>query len=226
MTTSRRKWPWVVGGAVVLLLIIGIANIGSHSSTPTVTAAPPQLRPPPVSSQITLPTDLVGKKAQLADDQLRNLGIVNIRYVSQDAEYKVVAFLAKWTVTRVEPAPGAVVSIDDTVVVTATRKAGSIAQQPASPPARATPPVPIVAVPAGQQAAPASAPTERVVMPAEQTTVGPQSPPPQPVAPQPAAPQPAEAPAEPQRDNNSALGWLKDRPAPIAMHPNGMSRCC
>lgn len=207
VTTSRRKWPWVAGGAVLLLLIISIVNIGSHSSTPTVTAAPPQVQPPPASSQITLPTDLVGKKAQLADDQLRNLGIVNIRYVSQDAEYKVVAFLAKWTVTRVEPAPGAVVSIDDTIVVTATRKAGSIAQQPASPPARATPPVPIAAAPARQQPA-ASAPAERVEMPFEQTTVGPQSPPPQPVAPQPAAPQPAEAPAEPQRDDNSSDGTV------------------
>ncbi|MDQ4104558.1 MAG: PASTA domain-containing protein, partial [Actinomycetota bacterium] len=196
--TSRRKWPWVVGGAVSLLLIIGIANIGSHSSTPTVTAAPPQVQAPLVSSQITLPTDLVGKNAQLADEQLRNLGIVNIRYVSQDAAYKVVAFLAKWTVTRVEPAPGAVVSIDDTVVVTATRKAGSMGQQPASPPARATPPAPIGAAPAGQQPAPASAPTERDQMPIEQT-VGPQSPAPQPAAPQPAAPQPAAPqPAAPQ----------------------------
>lgn len=200
VTTSRRKWPWAVGGAVLLLLIIGIANSVDSSPTPTVTASPPQVHAPPVLAQVTLPADLVGKNAQLADDELRNLGIVNIRYVPQDAEYKVVAQLKKWTVTNVQPAPGAVVSIDDTVVVTATTKAGSIPQQPAPPPA---PPALVPTAPAGQQPAPALPPGERVEMPIEQTNVGPQSNAPSPASP-PVAPQPIEQPVEPQRDNDSS----------------------
>jgi hypothetical protein len=81
VATSRRKWPWVAGGAVLLSLIIGVANVGYKSSTPTLAASPPQEQALPVSAQVTLPADLVGKSARLADDELRNLGIVNIRYV-------------------------------------------------------------------------------------------------------------------------------------------------
>ncbi len=203
VATSRRKWPWVVGGAVLLLLIVGVANVGYRNSTPTVTASLPQEQAPAVWAQVTLPADLVGKNVRLADDELRNLGIVNVRYVSQDAEYKGVVFLEKWTVTKVAPAPGAVVSIDHTVVVTATTKAGSIPQQPASPPALAAV---VPAAPAGQQLAPAPPPEERVEMPIEQTNMGPQPPAPQPPPSQPVAPQPVEQPVKPQRDNDSSGG--------------------
>lgn len=202
---SRRKWPWVVGGAVLLLLVVGVANVGYNSSTPMVTASSPQEQALPVLAQVTLPADLVGKNVRLADDELRNLGIVNIRYVSQDAEYNGVVFLEKWTVTKVEPAPGAVVPIDDTVVVAATRKVGSIPQQPASPPA--SPPAPaalVPAAPAGQQLAPAPPPEGRVEMPIEQTNMGAQPHALQPPASQPVAPQPVE----PQRDNDSSGGTV------------------
>jgi hypothetical protein len=201
VATARRKWPWFVGGAVLLLLIIGVANVGYKSSTPTLAASPLQEQALPVSAQVTLPADLVGKNARLADDELRLLGIVNIRYVSQDAEYKGVVFLEEWTVTKVEPALGAVVSIDDTVVVTATRKAGSIPQQPASPPAPAAlgP-----AAPAGQQLAPAPPPEGRVEMPIEQTNMGPQLPAPLPPASQPVP----QRPVEPQRDKDSSAGTV------------------
>jgi hypothetical protein len=205
VATSRREWPWVAGGAVLLFLIIGVANVGYKSSTPTLAASPPQEQALPVSAQVTLPADLVGKNARLADDELRNLGIVNIRYVSQDAEYKGVVFLEKWTVTKVEPAPGTVVSIDDTVVVTATIKAGSIPQQPASPPG---PAALVPAAPAGQQLASAPPPEERVEMPIEQMNMGPQPPAPQPPASQPVARQPVEQPFEPQRDNDSSGGTV------------------
>lgn len=201
VATSRRKWSWVVGGAVLLLLIVGVANVGYKSSTPTLAASPPQEQALPVSAQVTLPADLVGKNVRLADDELRNLGIVNIHYVSQDAEYKGVVFLEKWTVTNVEPASGAVVSFDDTVVVTATRKAGSIPQQPASPPA---PAALAPAAPAGQQLTSAPPPGERVDMPIEQTNMGPQPPAPQPPPSQPVARQPVE----PQRDNDSSGGTV------------------
>lgn len=168
---SRRKWPWVVGGTVVLLFIIGVANGGDKSSTSAATGAAPQTEAPAVPAQVALPADLIGKNAQFADDELRKLGIVNISYASQGAKGKVVLPLANWTVTKVEPAPGAVVSTTDTVVVTATKKAGSIVQQPAAPsdPTTTT----------GRREAPTT-PAERVETPSERTSVRPQ-----PVAPQP-----------------------------------------
>lgn len=179
---SRRKWPWIVGGTVLLLVVIGAANGEDKSSTSPAPGPAPQTQAPAVPAQVTLPADLVGKNAQLADDELRKLGIANISYASQDAKDKVSLPLANWTVTKVEPAPGAVVSTTDMVLVTATRKAGSIAPQPA-PPAPASR--------AGQQAAPTT-PAERVETPSERPTVRPQ-----PVAPQPVAP---------QRDDDSSGG--------------------
>lgn len=175
---SRRKWPWIVGGIVLLLFIIGVANGGDKSSTSTATDAAQQTQAPAVPAQVTLPADLVGKNAQFADDELRKLGIVNISYASQDAKGKVVLPLANWTVTKVEPAPGAVVSITDTVVVTATKKAGSIAPQPVAPSGPTTT--------TGLRAAPTT-PEERVETPNERTTVRPQ-------------------PVAPQRDNDSSGG--------------------
>jgi hypothetical protein len=40
----RRKWPWIVSGAVVLLVVIGAVNGGDNSSTST--AAAPQAHAP------------------------------------------------------------------------------------------------------------------------------------------------------------------------------------
>ncbi len=175
---SRRKWPWIVGGTVLLLFIIGVANGGDKNSTSTATPAAPQTQAPVVPAQVTLPADLVGKNAQFTDDELRRLGIVNISYASQDAKDQVVLPLANWTVTKVEPAPGAMVSTTDTVVVIATKKAGSIVQQPAPPPGPTTT--------TGRQTAPTT-PAERVETPSERTTVRPQ-------------------PVVPQRNNDSSGG--------------------
>lgn len=100
-----------------------------------------------------MPDDLVGKNAQLADDELRRLGIININYASQDAGNLNASLFEDWIVTKVEPAPGAVVFTTDTVVITATKKrsAASIvppaAPEPA-PPAEPVPP-PIDSFPGG-----------------------------------------------------------------------------
>lgn len=90
------------------------------------------------------------------DDELRKLGIVNIRYASQDAQGDVVLPLANRTVTKVEPAPRAVMSVTDTVLITAT-KTRAIAPQPTRAPAIPT---------AGREA-----PTRSIELPNERTTV-------------------------------------------------------
>ncbi len=50
-----------------------------------------------------MPGDLVGNNAQLADDELRKLGIIDISYASQEADSTFAPPLQNWTVTKVEP---------------------------------------------------------------------------------------------------------------------------
>jgi hypothetical protein len=129
-------------GLIILIAIISAAVNGGNktsTATETTTSAPP--------IQVTVPGDLVGKNAQLADDELHRLGITNVSYASQDAGSTMVLLLRNWTVTRVEPAPGTVMSSADRIVVTATKKPGAAAggsslagsQTSAEPPAATGP---------------------------------------------------------------------------------------
>jgi hypothetical protein len=69
-----------------------------------------------------IPKGLVGTNALIAHDQLKALGFTNIHYASAD-EYDTVVILAQnWTVTKVEPAPGTVLALDATIVLTCTKK--------------------------------------------------------------------------------------------------------
>jgi hypothetical protein len=58
----RRSWPWVVGGIVLLLGILGIVGGGQQSSTSTVTTAEPPAVPaaPPAA-----PAELLAAPAEL-----------------------------------------------------------------------------------------------------------------------------------------------------------------
>jgi hypothetical protein len=47
----HRRWPWVVGGAVALLAIIGIVNGGPTSSTPITTISVPETPAPPGATE-------------------------------------------------------------------------------------------------------------------------------------------------------------------------------
>jgi beta-lactam-binding protein with PASTA domain len=155
---TRRKWPWITIGGIVLLLLIADVSCGNEkSSTPTTTT-------------VTVPSDLVGKNAQLADNELRRLGIINIDYTSQDAGSKVAPPLENWIVTKVEPAPGTVVSTTDTVMITATKKHGPVA--PVAPPAVPAPappaapvPPPAAPVPPPADSSPGGSPTIATVRP-------------------------------------------------------------
>jgi Excalibur calcium-binding domain len=136
--TPRWKWSWItIGGIVLLLFIVGVSCGNEKSSTPTITTTTPetQASATPAQPQVTVPGDLVGKNAQLANDELRRLGIINIGYVSQDGSK--VAPLENWTVTKVAPSPGTVVVTTDTVLITATEENGPGA--PVAPPAVSAP---------------------------------------------------------------------------------------
>ena len=64
MSKSRRKWPWVVGGIVLLLFVIGLTDGGEKDSTSTAPPAASQAPAPAVPAQVMLPADPVGKDRQ------------------------------------------------------------------------------------------------------------------------------------------------------------------
>lgn len=137
----RRRWPWIVLAVFVVLVIAG--SFGSKTPTTTTptpapaavpsAAAPPAVAPAPV----TVPPDVVGRNAQIVDDQLRGLGLTNVTYASQDPEDTVVVLLQNWTVTGVEPGAGTSVAAGDAVVVSVTKSAsgssGGTAPAPSVP---------------------------------------------------------------------------------------------
>jgi hypothetical protein len=136
----RRKWPWIVGGIVLLLFIIGVSGGNEKSSTPTIT---PEAQAPAAPPKVTVPGDLVGQNADLAYDELSRLGIVDINYTSDDVGSRVAPLLENWLVIKVEPAPGTVVLTTDKVVITITQKQVPVA--PVAPPAVSAPaPAPVL----------------------------------------------------------------------------------
>jgi Excalibur calcium-binding domain len=155
---TRQKWPWIIGGIVLLLLIVSVSCGNEKSSTPMTTTTTPDTQAPAAPAHVTVPGELVGKNAQLADDELRRLGITNIGYTSQDAGSKVESLLENWIVTKVEPAPGTVVLTTDTVMITATKKHGPVA--PVAPSAVSAPAPALPAAPVPSPAAPAPAPAD------------------------------------------------------------------
>lgn len=140
--TPRLKWPWIVGGIVLLLFIIGVSGGNEKSSTPTITTTTPAAHAPAAPPKVTVPGDLVGQSADLAYDELSRLGIVDINYTSEDVGSKVAPLLENWLVIKVEPAPGTVVLTTDSVVITITQKqvpVTSVAPSAVSAPAPAAP---------------------------------------------------------------------------------------
>jgi outer membrane murein-binding lipoprotein Lpp len=74
------------------------------------------------NAKLVIPTDLIGKNAQLADDELRKVGFVNIRYGAQGATAPDPAHLADWNVSAVDPAGGQTAQSNDNIVVTLVKK--------------------------------------------------------------------------------------------------------
>ena len=51
----RRKWPWIVGGVVLLLFIVGISGGKEKNSTPTITTTTSAAQAPAAPAQFTVP---------------------------------------------------------------------------------------------------------------------------------------------------------------------------
>lgn len=114
-----------LGLTVVGLAIAGAALSGcSHNPNPEQPPVPTTAATDANgnNARIVIPTDLVGKNGQLADDELRKVGFVNIKYGAQGATAPDPAHLADWNVAKVEPAGGSPAQSNDNIVVTLVKK--------------------------------------------------------------------------------------------------------
>jgi hypothetical protein len=118
----KKLAPVLAGTAIVAgVLLSGCLSNNPHPNQPPVptTAATNDNGD---NSQLTIPSDLVGKNAQMADDELHQVGFVNIKYAPQNAPQTRVDNLADWNVTKVEPAGGSVALSNANIVVTVVKK--------------------------------------------------------------------------------------------------------
>jgi hypothetical protein len=119
--TTRRYIAVPAGIALVSGALL--SGCSSHSDSPPVptTAATDSNGN---NARLVVPSDLVGKNAQLADDELRKLGFLNIRYGAEGVAMPPanVLNLADWNVSKVEPAGGSPAQSNDHIVVTVAKK--------------------------------------------------------------------------------------------------------
>lgn len=54
--TRRRRWPWILGGLAVFVLIVGSCAGNTTAPNPGVTGAPAALNPPPPPQATSIPT--------------------------------------------------------------------------------------------------------------------------------------------------------------------------
>jgi beta-lactam-binding protein with PASTA domain len=117
------NWGKFVAAVAAVVSAVVLSGCGGGTttapSTVTVTSQPPVAAPtstaPPVTS-VTLP-DVTGMNAELAREQLENLGLTEVEFASANPEYSVVVLARNWTVTGIEPVPGTTVKSDGTVIL-------------------------------------------------------------------------------------------------------------
>lgn len=128
---KAKKWPWIVGGIVVLFVIGSLAQPKAPAPTATppasvaVTVAPlpaaavptAALKPP---TSVKLP-EVKGRNGGIVYDELIALGLTKLQLASRDVNDTVVLLPANWTAVKIEPAAGTTVRSDQTVVVTMTK---------------------------------------------------------------------------------------------------------
>lgn len=116
LTTATLTAVLITGG-----LLTGCSSGDATNTPPVPTTAATDANGN--NAKLVIPTDLVGKNAQLADDEIRKTGFVNIKYGTTDTTVSVdPAHLADWTVTKVDPAGGSLAQSNDNIVVTVTKQ--------------------------------------------------------------------------------------------------------
>lgn len=117
----NMRVPAIVGSVMAAGLVLGgCSNNPNPDQPPVPTTAATDTNGN--NAKLVIPGDLIGKNAQLADDELRKVGFVNIRYGAQGANAPDPAHLADWNVVKVEPAEGMTAQSNDNIVVTLAKK--------------------------------------------------------------------------------------------------------
>jgi hypothetical protein len=139
----------VVGGLVALCCIGGIVlvalngdaaregfedGIRSETASPTPEPEEPTITPsapttpaePSLTAAevpvLTIPDDLEGMNAAIAEDRLRSAGFTRVDFASADPNDTVVILPQNWTVTEVDPEPGTDHPADGLIVLTCTKQ--------------------------------------------------------------------------------------------------------
>lgn len=116
----------LITAALTAVLITGGLLTGCSSGDATNTPPVPTTAATDANgnnAKLVVPGDLIGKNAKLADDEIRKTGFVNINYGSTDTTATVdPTHLADWTVTKVDPAGGALAQSNDNIVITVAKQ--------------------------------------------------------------------------------------------------------
>lgn len=84
---KHRKWPWVLGGVVVLIVVIAIASSSGSKSGPVAQAAPPVspvLTTVGQPGDVPVPSGMVGKTVGQVSGQLDSLGFLDLNITAVD----------------------------------------------------------------------------------------------------------------------------------------------
>jgi hypothetical protein len=127
-----------IGAGVAFLIGLGFggaamatdSSTGQPSARATVTvtaspkrakaAAPASSTSPTRRAKVTMP-NVVGKNGAAAEARLKALGFKEITFGSADQSARVVLLPQNWEVTKQDPKPGAKISPDAAVVLTAVK---------------------------------------------------------------------------------------------------------
>lgn len=146
-TPPRRKWPWIVGGVVALLVVVGIANgrSGGGGDAPAPAAAPSSAAVAPASTAAAAPIspaptaaappvaaapsswvmpDLVGENLQDAQNAIQVLTDYQIFLTtSSDAsgEGRQQVLDSNWRVCGQNIAPGETITVDSRIDFSAVK---------------------------------------------------------------------------------------------------------
>ncbi len=117
--------------ATLILALVGCGAGPVKSAPETVTVTPPQSGAPApqtitvapsatTAAEITIP-EVADRNAEIVRKELEKLGLKSVNLSSANPKYKMVVNAANWTAVSIEPAPGTVVSADDTVILKVTK---------------------------------------------------------------------------------------------------------
>ncbi len=97
------------------------ASAAPTTAAPSAAPTTSEPAPPPAPTTVTMP-NLVGMNAAVAEEKLKQLGITNVRFGSQDELDTWVVLPENWTVTKQSAKKGSKVDVDELIVLTCTKQ--------------------------------------------------------------------------------------------------------